>query len=594
MATTTALLKSAASARSKQQAYEDSVAAYEWENSAKTAEDWDWYQKYLSDRGQRATDPSDGLSIQRKLRSAENQYVSQEIERASIDVLEGRATNQEKYGKMVELFYRAVDRGNYDLAQNLRYRLDSLSITIQNEQEKAQGVARTMANNQVKDLKSLIKAMEKGIQNEDGTISGVELGDGTIVRPLSVIENDIRTNGDSYGTLWADARDTVMAIQQVVADTYNSLGDQEAVDRMENDSRLRPILEGEATFKIGGKSLSMQDIDLAYRSALANNPLYSPIVSRDPTTGAQTFSLQKNKTDDFIWAVTDDGMYEAIEVQSKNISPTQTLDTQITGEGSIVGLADANGNANINLGTGQVRPNDDMTIKNRLAAAGIIAEAGDDGKIKLTLPDGSVYSDAVIMPDGSVRYFGQPGEYSGGQSGLYQIDTLSGNIREVSPDETSDFGIGSKFGGQLSKTTAAGKNYIKNLVGLNPATRRLPLTAPISVTNDFSGNGAPVTSNLLQGAALTRQAVEAEERARQEIAQRALQAQEQAQRNLQSGRVPNLNQTPVRQFAANGQPVKQLTVTAPAPTPRITVAAPKPTAPLKVTAPAPTPTLRVR
>lgn len=567
MATTSSLLKSAKSTRERIQAYEDDLVAFEWENSAKTADDWINYRAYLEDRGRRATDPSKALTIARKLRTAENQFVSQEIERVSIDILEGRATTTEKYNVMKELYYRAAERGNFDLAQNLLYRLDSLNIQIQNEQERAQRVAGTMANNQVKTLGKLMGKMQK----ETDFIS---LADGTIVKPLKMLDQELKTGGDTATGFWADAATTLEAMYGLVEDAYVSATTQEAVDKIEAD--YGDLLRGEKTFKIGGQSLTFPEVKLAYESANANNPIYSPVITRDPTTGETNYKLVKNKIDDFVWTRDDDGLYTATPVRAKNLSPFQTLDAQITDEGNIVGQSykkDGRDVANIKGGSEQVSRNEALSIKNRLLSQGIIAEGGTDGQIKITLPDGRVYENAVIMPDGTIRYFGEPGEFSGGQSGLFEINTLNGKIREVAPDETSDFGEVSAFGGYLSKPSEAGERYVKSLAGLSPVTRVQPvdldmdklsgfgsplLAGSIRLGNDFSGRGEPVTTELLQGARVKR-AQAAEALFQHQQAQ--IQAQAEAQKQLQQSNAPGLQQTPVRAFSVlSGAPVRQIKV----------------------------------
>jgi hypothetical protein len=290
-----------------------------------------------------------------------------------------------------------------------------------------------------------------------------------------------------------------------------------------------------------------------------------------------------------------------LQLDTTVTDPNQQLNTRLTNEGYIVGK-DKNGkdivntgktdkNGNYVPGSADIKKGDDITIGNRLKSLGFYGTGAggsitgnSDGTLDLITPDGNQVK-ASIMPDGSVRYFGQPGDYSGGQAGLYEINLLTKATREVAPDEASDFGNASTFGGLLSQPSERGQNYIKNLAGLSPVREVAPvdlrhagigqigarpfLQAPggISTANDFSGNGSPVTARLLQGANFTQGNIQKEK-----AAAIALQAQRDAAAYLQGTVGGNLNQMPVAQYASNGQPIRQLTVAKPVAQPRISVA----------------------
>jgi hypothetical protein len=204
---------------------------------------------------------------------------------------------------------------------------------------------------------------------------------------------------------------------------------------------------------------------------------------------------------------------------------------------------------------------DSLTIGARLKAAGVSATQNDDGTLSLTLQDGRQVTGS-ISEDGNIRYFGPPGEYSGGTAGLYQIDILNGTTREVAPDETSDFGVASQFGGNISSQTEAGRNYTlayqgKNLGKydyINPASA-------ISTLHDFSGRGTTIMGSAFQGGLSGLQGgMDVKAKIAEEAQRRA--AALAAPANIAQGATAfDLNTTPVRQVAYNGQPVKQLKVT---------------------------------
>jgi hypothetical protein len=196
----------------------------------------------------------------------------------------------------------------------------------------------------------------------------------------------------------------------------------------------------------------------------------------------------------------------------------------------------------------------------------------------LILQDGSTVQ-ATIEPGGNIHYFGAPGQYSGGGAGVYELNILNGQTREVAPDEISDFGTQSQFGGLLSQESDFGKNYRDQFTG-----KKLGNYAPVDISRAIIGTDADISgrsvgmnvfnfqgsSALLQGAASVRDKL-AQEQAAREAAMRS------AAQLAQAATMFNLNQTPVRQVASNGAPVRQLTVT-PLRTPtinKVTVATPQ-------------------
>lgn len=554
MASTSSLLRSATSTQKRIRQQQDAEFAYEYNLSAKTYEDFLAYSKYIEGQAEKTNDASELLSYRKNIDSARSGYVSNEIQRQSIDVLEGRITNSQKYEKMIGLFDMAVDNGAFDLAQSLNAQLDNLSLKIQNEAEAAQRVAGSMAMNGVKSLDALVKKIEKG---DDF----VELADGTVVKPFGMLAAELKAKGQTEADYFGELYRTATVLSTLVADAYQGATTQEAVDSIAG--KYEAVLNGTKEFATAGGKLTIQDMELAYRSALANNPIYSVETGRNENTGQTEYKLSKNKVEDFVWIRNDDGTYQAAEVRSKRLDPLQRLDTQITNEGQIVGGKSGDKTGSIAAGTGTVDRRDDMTIRRRLESMGYTAEQNDDGTIKLIDPNGRLFT-AAIMPDGSVRYFGDPGQFSGGQAGLYQIDILKGGVREVSPDEASIFGTSSRFDGQLSRASQEGRKIIDSLAGITKPLANLvsPMERISSTANDFSGRGTPVAGGGLQGTTNVLQTGEAERRAQfKEL------MKQDAARQLQNANVMNLNQTPV------GMDVnRSIEVSRPAPVAPITIA----------------------
>lgn len=592
MPTTTSLLKSAAATRKKIQGQQDALVAFEWENSAQTYQDFQTYSKYLEDRQKEASDPSEALSYATKQRSARRSYTSNELQRQQLGIMEGRATTADKMAAVKDLYFQAIENGDLNLAQNLYSQWDALSIKLQNEQETAAkqfASASSAAKDNFKD--SLIKGFDD-----------VTLPSGQTVTPLAQIKRLFNETGDTVRTMQT-ADETLQALQGVIIDQYNNATTQDERDKLEQQFGPGLADLGEKlTLDVGGKKLTMQQVTNALANDQINNPIYGLETVRNDTTGQNEYKLKENNVSsyDFVRKIDEQGneYFDAVEGadgvakatairtdQNKLFFGTSDqgrgLDTQITDQGQVIGGNRGDKTGNINAGQGTVNRDDSQTIGNRLKELGYVVEQHGT-TLKLKIPGENVLREATIEDNGSVRFFddnGQLNEVSLVRKNL-GTDALPaivepGQARVVSPDEISDFGSQSAFGGDLSKTSNQGRRYVQSITGQSRINGLV--SGPISVGNNFSGYGGAVqagnlqgTSRILQSAFTVRQQIQ-QEQARQLM----LQAQAQA---LQA--TPNqfdLNQTPVQQLAANGVLKRQLSVAAPAPTPRVYVAPPAPT-----------------
>ena len=571
MAGTSALLRSAEARRSKILQQEDALVAYEYSQSTKTYDDFLSYSNYLNERSSKTSDISKRLSYQKNIDSAQSGYFSNEIQRQSINVVEGRGSNTDKYSKMVSLYNQALNNGNYDIAQSLNLQLDNLSVSIQNEQEAGQKAASTMALNSVKSLKKLVEKFKNGDEL-------IQLPDGTVIKPLSMLGAETKQNGttssESLG-YFGEALRTVLALKDTVESAYVAASTQDAVDEI--DSKFRGILDNTTEFKTAAGNLTLGEIDTAYRSAIANNPLYSPVSSYDSQTGQQVFKLKKNQVDDFVWTRNDDGSYNATQVVNKIVNSQQKLSAKITDEGYFLGSSPNSGKSTVNNGKTEINSDAGVSVNDRLKTLGYETDSEENGVFNLITPQGTY--EATVQPNGSIRYFGDPNQSSQGQAGLYEISIFDGSVRDVAPDETSIFGTPSLFGGQLSRASEEGRNIIKSLSGVyKPASELFGRGATITnINNDFTGRSIPAVGSNLQGtSSLLSQA--GQQRAQTLKAAETLQPL--AQTNIQSSSLSNLNKTPVQQFASNGRPLTLLEVAKPLTPRNLSVAAPIPTAPI--------------
>lgn len=145
MAGATALLRSAASTRKKVLAQQDAAVAYEYANSIKTYDQYIDYYKYLESRSRSASDPGTALSIRKTADSAYRGYVSNEIQRSAINIMQGNESLYDKYDKLNGFFQQAQDLGQFDLAQSLIAQMGQVKNTIESQAESSANAARTLA-----------------------------------------------------------------------------------------------------------------------------------------------------------------------------------------------------------------------------------------------------------------------------------------------------------------------------------------------------------------------------------------------------------------------------------------------------------------
>lgn len=594
MANTTAILKAAASARKRVLAQQDAEAAFEWENSAQTYEDYVNYSKYLQDRQQTTSDPSQALSYDRTLRSARRSYTSNELQRQQMAIMEGRATTSDKMDLVKDLFYQAQENGDFNLAQNLLSQWDTLSIKLQNEQE-AGAKAFASSNSAAKD------ALTKQLT---GNLGDVTLPDGRTVVSLGAIAEDLRTTGGSDKT-WEFAEETLQALAEVEIAKYENATTQDEQDALETKygANLENLYDN-LKFKIGGKDLSFQDVSNIRANAQFNNELYSLKSIYNEGSGKNEFKLQENKVDsiDYVRQIDPEtGEDTYVSRDSLTAAPqllrtpesdsyfgysdiARDLNARITNEGAIIGE-----DGMTKLGTEKVDTDESQSYKNRLKELGYepeVVEVEGKGRLVIRIPGTNVVREAVIQPDGSIRYIDIDKSIKEFNVFDTVLDTVEGKIKQkagqariVAPDEISDFGTNSNFGGKFSTASKAGRNYIEDISGNRVAPSGV-IKGNIRTGNDFAGEGTGVrarnlqgTTAVLQSAGATRQAIQAEQQRKQ-----MLQAQAEAAARLQASQnMFNLNQTPVRQFASNGIRLNQLKAVNAAPQriTRVSVAAPQ-------------------
>lgn len=161
MATTSQLLRTAAARRRAVLNEQNRLVDSEWALSAKTQADLDSYIAYYDEQATQVAS-KDLLGIQNKINSARKAFVSNELQRSSIAVLEGTGTNQDKLDKMINFYNEAVNNGDLDFAQSLRLQIGNLYQTVAKEQTDAINVATAAYKQNYTDVKAYISDLLKG------------------------------------------------------------------------------------------------------------------------------------------------------------------------------------------------------------------------------------------------------------------------------------------------------------------------------------------------------------------------------------------------------------------------------------------------
>lgn len=307
----TSLLKSAQSTQKKIRSQEEAEIAYEWSISQKTYDQYLQYKSYLDENAAKSSDPSEILSYRKKTNSAYSAYTSNEIQRQSINVIEGRGSNSDKYNSMYGLYDAAVKNGNYDLAQSLNLQLDNLSIKIQNEAEKVQAVAGQMAAYNVKSVKALTRAIkddmtelgrvyqDRGPAEFDKFLNDKGVQDSLIASNPALAE--LFASGAKVG-FWDIAKGAADQIKETYQSAINTMSPEDAADFKEE---LEKIEFGETKFNIPGVGkVTIDDMQKQADAVRAGGTYFYK--GADNTMKAGTLT-------NYTWAKGADGKYKLIQ-----------------------------------------------------------------------------------------------------------------------------------------------------------------------------------------------------------------------------------------------------------------------------------------
>jgi hypothetical protein len=296
------------------------MAAFTWNQSAKTADDWNTYKDYLQKRidtlsaSPTVAAQSKALTHQTNYITAQKQFGSSEIQRQSIAILEGGATLQQKYDAVASSYDRAVSIGDESLAQTLRLQADSISQQMQYQAQAQQTLAGQMASQKAASIADSIRNFQDAADSWGALLS--HGGENALNGSLKDLEKPIRESLAANGTPLPDGQqvsiwDVYLGYVNQIKQTYvlaaQATNDpiekqryiQQANDVVNNKSKVIDIPG------LGGQT--MQDIITARDSAAAGNPL---IATKVDVNGNTVFSHEN--ISGIAWAKSPDGQFYVI------------------------------------------------------------------------------------------------------------------------------------------------------------------------------------------------------------------------------------------------------------------------------------------
>lgn len=464
MAGISSLLRSASAAQKKVQAQQDAILAYNWENSAQTYQDFKEYSDYLSKRASTTSDPSARLTLTSKVRAAARSYTSNEIQRKSLDIMNGRGSLQDKQNTIYELAQQAADNGDNNLLQNLSVQYSQIDKQIQDEaisQANAQqALASRMVTNNVKSVKQLIDRQKSDLADIGKIYKQVgaegmnkAFQDPEVKKAIMANNPELKQLFDKGGQIgfWDIANGITQNIRQSYEQAASSLPPEEAQDFLKE---IEKIDSGETKFKIPGVgSVTVQDLQNQLDATRAGGTYFYQ--------GPEN-TLEKGNLTNYTWAKDENGNLKLVKQFSQKGTQdsglgafTQDQRTSDSANMSLVFRRDNKGNYLNDKGevVGRVGKNGEMLdakgkkitdeaarnqilkssttdYKTLLTNNGFKVTTGNDGTIRvipteavkgrfkeLGINDGAPV-EAVVDPQGNLRFVKQNAD---GKAELFQV-----------------------------------------------------------------------------------------------------------------------------------------------------------------------------
>lgn len=165
------LIKSAQTLSNELNTYHDTIQRLTFENSAKTDSDLQAYVTYLNSRISNlestgsVTDATKALDMRQTLTSAIHSSASADIQRATISVLDGQGTPDQKLAAIGSAFQRLYAVGDLAAAQSYEQQYYSYSQTVQLQKQQAADALASAARSASSAYSSAVTAAEDTIKN---------------------------------------------------------------------------------------------------------------------------------------------------------------------------------------------------------------------------------------------------------------------------------------------------------------------------------------------------------------------------------------------------------------------------------------------
>lgn len=418
MPSVSSLLKGGEATQRRIRQQQDAEVAFEWQQSSKTYEDYQAYQSYLRNQAKTTTDPSELLGYEKTISSARSSYVSNEIQRQSIDVLEGRSTNTDKKSKMTQLYFMAVDEGNYDLAQSLNLQLDNLDLRIQAEADAAQALAGKMAALNARSVEDAVDTL-KSYSKELNDLYR-EKGPEQFTKEMQQYAQELGVDqGDFFGMHLRLAQEINSVYDNELAsdsDPNNQRKFQKAKNEFNSSNSIElPSTNG------GSLKVSYQDLVDQADAARTGQTVFRAVKTADGTV------FERNKETGFVWGRDENGNYRAIKTYQPTTDYTSTVyKTQIDSKGNVQYLDKSGQIVAVKDKSGQLKGVNGKSVNDaakkdyadllRQNGFNIISGNGSD-YIEIATPKdlmGMVPSETVqlyVNKDGQLQVVGQDGKF---------------------------------------------------------------------------------------------------------------------------------------------------------------------------------------
>lgn len=603
MAGVSALLRGAASRQRTVQEQQDALVAFQYDQSTKTYSDFIDYSNYLKDR-QKTSDPSKALSYAKSINSAQTAYVSNEVQRQSISTMEGNGDNSTKQQKLIDLYYQVSDSGNYDLAQSLRSQIDSLSITIQNENETRAAAGQALAS-KMATLRA--NSVDDAVATLQGYVS--DLGDLFKTAGPEKFAEQIKTYAKELGLNENSGFfDVLTNLANTAISIYdNAMASETDPGNIRTFAKARQSLATGNSFTLPGANgkeikVSIQDLKDQADANRVGEELFKPMQTADGTV------FDKNTKTGFVFGLDETGQYRQIPLYGNAPDYTSNVYKQeaIKQNGKIVGyniLGGPEGKTVVATKdlTGKVTavgsPEDEIKTFDymQLLENNGIRARKDNGYIVIDNADGKLPGfpvgasvQAYVGPDGNLQVakgsgiddvynvsFDQSGKFTGvDRYNPSAIAQFNGGLVDANGKLAGSARFNQPFyqGQDLNKY-----GDLSSLVGVvnEPQASRYA-----SIAATFSNPGTVGSLNLPKTPSSVLQPVASPQLAASPLPKVAS---------------PQISISPQTAISPMGLPAQpKLEVAAPTPTPTVSVAQPTPTPKVSVAAPLPTPKVTVR